>query len=62
MNVLKRVSIAENKEFEFRVDIVNVLNHPVFGNPNVDINNAAFGTVSTASDARRFTVGARVNF
>jgi hypothetical protein len=62
MNLLKRVAVGENKEVEVRVDVVNVLNHPVFGNPNVDINSASFGRISTASEGRRFTIGARLNF
>jgi hypothetical protein len=62
MNLLKKVAVSENKEFEVRVDMVNVLNHPVFGNPNVDINSASFGRISTAGDGRRFTIGARLNF
>ena len=75
MNLLKRVRITETKEFELRVDAVNVLNHPVFGNPNLNINstgtgtttgpagtNAAFGRILTASGNRRFTIGARLNF
>jgi hypothetical protein len=62
MNLLKRVAITESKEFELRVDVVNVLNHPVFGNPNVDINSASFGRISSASEGRRFTIGARLNF
>ena len=75
MNLLKRVKITETKEFELRVDAVNVLNHPVFGNPNLNINstgtgtttgpagtNAAFGRILTATGNRRFTIGARLNF
>ncbi len=62
MNVLKRVRIDERRQFEFRMDVVNVLNRPMFGNPNTDINSASFGRISTASDGRRFTIGARLNF
>ncbi len=62
MNLMKRVSLDENKEFEVRFDVLNVLNHPVFGPPNVDINSASFGRISTAGDGRQVTVGARINF
>ena len=62
MNLLKKVQIDDKRDFELRVDITNVLNHPVFGNPNVDINSASFGRISTAGRGRRFTIGARVNF
>src|SRR5262249_44899306 len=43
MDLIKRVRIDETKEFEFRIDAINVLNHPVFGNPTGDINSANFG-------------------
>jgi hypothetical protein len=76
MNMIKRVRITETKEFELRVDAVNVLNHPVFGNPNTNINSigggtttdfgtandVAFGRISAAGSGRRFTIGARLNF
>jgi len=73
LNVIKRIRIAERKDFEIRVDAVNVMNTPYWGNPNVDINNTQFGRI-TASDVsgansadfrsgnRRFTFNARVNF
>ena len=73
MNLLKRVQIAEQKDFELRVDVVNILNTPYWGNPNVDINSPQFGRI-TASDVtgqsnadfrsgnRRFTFSARINF
>ena len=64
MNLLKRESpwMGENREFEVRFDVVNVLNHPVFGNPNVDINSANFGQIDAADPGRKFTLGARFNF
>ena len=62
MDLVKRVRIAESKEFEFRVDAVNILNHPNFGNPNLNINNTSFGRITSASGSRRFTVNARLNF
>ena len=32
---------------EIRVEAFNILNHPQFGNPNVVVGNAAYGTIST---------------
>jgi len=62
-NLVKKVRIDERRELEFRADAVNVLNHPLFGNPNVSINSANFGQITaTANDSRRFTLGARLNF
>ena len=74
VNLIKRVRITETKEFEFRVDTVNVLNTPNFGfntnrdtqnNPyliNTNINSPDFGRFTDAQGSRRFTLGARLNF
>jgi hypothetical protein len=62
MNLIKRMKIAESKDFELRVDVVNILNHPNFGNPNVGINSANFGQITSASGGRRFTLNTRLNF
>ena len=51
MNLSKQIRISENRELEFRADVVNVLNHPVFGNPNLNINSANFGQIDAADPA-----------
>jgi len=73
-NLVKRVRITETKEFEFRVDAINVLNTPNFGfntnrdtqnNPyliNLSISSPDFGRFTDAQGSRRFTLGARLNF
>jgi hypothetical protein len=64
-NLIKRVRIAETKEFEFRLDAVNVLNSPQFAPPttaNMSINSTSFGRITTATGSRRFVVNARLNF
>jgi hypothetical protein len=61
--MIKRFRIQETKEFEFRVDVINILNHPNFGSPNTNINgNNTFGRITTAGGARRFVVNTRINF
>jgi hypothetical protein len=62
VNMIKRVKIDESKEFELRLDAINVLNRPNFGNPQLDINNTSFGRITTASGARSFVINARVSF
>jgi hypothetical protein len=63
MNLIKRVRITEIKEFEFRLDAVNVLNHPNFDNPNLSIDSTSFGRItSSTAPNRRFVINARVNF
>jgi len=62
-NIVKRFKIYERTEFEFRVDAINVLNHPNFGNPSTSINgNNTFGRITTASGSRSFVVNSRINF
>jgi len=62
VNLIKHVRITETKEFEFRVDANNVLNHPNFGNPNLNINSTSFGRITTAGGNRSFVMNARLNF
>jgi len=62
LNLIKRVRIDESKEFEVRVDAINVLNSPQWGDPSLNINNLNFGRITTASGNRAFTINARVNF
>jgi hypothetical protein len=62
-NLIKRVRISETKEFEFRLDAVNVLNHPNFGNPTTSINSVNFGRISLPNSGNReFSMNLRVNF
>jgi hypothetical protein len=62
MNLIKRIKIAESKEFEFRLDALSVLNHANFGNPDLNINSNTFGRITTASGNRTFVANLRLNF
>jgi hypothetical protein len=74
MNLTKRFRIDETKNFEIRMDVVDILNTPYWNNPVVDINDVNFGRMNAndfttgASNAdnrsanRKFTFTARVNF
>jgi hypothetical protein len=62
MNLQKRLRIDERRELEFRADVTNVLNHPVFANPTTNINSVNFGLIDSASDGRKVTLGARLSF
>jgi len=44
-NLLKRVRLGESRELEVRLDAINVLNHPNFANPNMNINDPNFGVI-----------------
>jgi hypothetical protein len=58
----KKVRIDESKSFTIRADAVNLLNRPVWGTPNTDINSNAFGRITTSTGARTITLSARVDF
>ncbi len=45
MSLNKSVVLREGVRLQFRAEIFNPLNHPIFGGPNVQLGNAAFGTV-----------------
>jgi hypothetical protein len=60
----KSVRISEGKTFTLRADIVNLLNKPQWGNPNVNINGATFGKITTVvgNVQRLVTINARIDF
>ena len=62
MNLQKKFRLDERREFEFRSDVTNVLNHTVFAVPTTNINSASFGQIDSAGVGRQFTLGMRLNF
>jgi hypothetical protein len=64
MSASKTVQIGENKSIQVRVDARNVLNHPILGNPNLDINSANFGQIPADQvfGERKFQAQLRFNF
>jgi hypothetical protein len=62
-NLVKRVRITEMKEFEIRLDAINVLNRPNWGNPTTSINSTGFGRIALPTTGnRQFVFNARLNF
>jgi len=68
MNIIKRFKIDEKKEFELRVDAINVLNKANFAAPQGSINSTNFGRITAlqtelvGNGMRSFIVNTRVNF
>jgi Carboxypeptidase regulatory-like domain/TonB dependent receptor len=63
VNLVKRIRLAERKEFEMRVDVVNIMNNPRWSLVSSDINSTNFGILTAADPAnRRFTFSTRLNF
>ena len=74
VNLVKRIRVSESKNVEIRMDVIDILNTPWWNNPNVDINNPAFGRMDAGdvsnglsnadnrSANRKFTFSTRFNF
>jgi hypothetical protein len=58
----KVFQIHERWQLRIQADSFNVANHPNFGNPDVTVNDAAFGTISSSQPARNIQFGARIAF
>jgi hypothetical protein len=60
----KRFQLGEKEYFQLRLEMFNVLNHPVFPAPNTTASNALFGTISgaQANRPRSVQLGARIVF
>jgi hypothetical protein len=62
LNVLKRVKIRENLDFQFTANFIDALNTPQWGNPNTDINSLNFGRITGAGGNRIIVLEGRINF
>ena len=62
MALSKSVQITEGTEFTLRMDAIDILNTPRWGQPNLNINSSNFGRITSASGARTFTLNARIDF
>lgn len=51
--LLKMFPITERAGLQFRAEMFNILNHPVFAIPNTTINNSSAGQVSSTLNAAR---------
>ncbi len=62
----KRTALTEKTTFTIRADAVNVLNRPIWDNPNTDINSSSFGRITghptNNTGARTITINARIDF
>ena len=59
----KRFLITENKYFEFRGEIFNLPNHPIFNLPSTSMTGATYGKItSTRIDSRELQLALRLVF
>ena len=62
VNLLKKFSLREGKQLILRADAINLLNSPVFDNPNTNINSTGFGRITAAAGSRVVVLSGRINF
>jgi hypothetical protein len=63
-SILKKFYISENRSryFEARIEALNILNHPVFGNIIDDPDSNVFGGINGKTGQRVMQAGARFFF
>ena len=62
-SLFKNVTIREHYKAEFRLEALNVLNHPLFNNPNTNFSSASFGKITTQANLpRQIQLGVRFYF
>lgn len=62
LSVLKDFSIRERHRLQFRTEMLNFMNRPNFGLPNLNRGNAAFGRITSASPGRVIQLGLHYKF
>jgi hypothetical protein len=61
-SIAKKISVDEDRYFQFRTELFNAFNHPNFGPPDVRRNAATFGRILSARDARIIQFGLKFYF
>jgi hypothetical protein len=62
LSASKTFRVNETMTAQIRIDGQNVLNHPILGNPNLNINSTNFGQITTVTGARKFQGQLRFSF
>ena len=62
VSLRKRFRISQTKNIEIRADVFNVFNTVNLNNPNVQVDNSAYGTISSARIPRQSQFSLRFQF
>jgi hypothetical protein len=62
LSLLKNIRFKERYNVQFRVESLNFMNHPNFGNPGTALGSAGFGVISSSKDPRVMQLGLRLEF
>jgi hypothetical protein len=61
--LMKEIPIQAEQRLEIRIEAQNILNHPVFGDPNTSFGSTSFGQISTVKvGARQMMLGLKYRF
>jgi hypothetical protein len=61
-SAFKAIPVAEGKEFQFRAEFFNVLNHPNFQLPDSDISSPTFNQIQAALASREIQLALKFSF
>ncbi|MFB3920150.1 MAG: TonB-dependent receptor domain-containing protein [Terriglobia bacterium] len=60
--LLKRTSVTERVDLQFRAEVFNLTNTPLLGAPNVVLGTPGFGSITSAGDPRVIQIGLKLEF
>jgi hypothetical protein len=61
-SLFKNIPVAESKEFQFRAEFFNILNHTNFRLPDSDVNSPTFNQILEAQPPRLIQLALKFNF
>ena len=61
-SISRRIRFAENRSFQFRLEVFNLPNHPNFNLPENNVDVATGGTINRAKNNRNLQMGLRLEF
>jgi hypothetical protein len=61
-SLFKNIRVTEGKEFQFRAEFFNILNHPNFRLPDSDISSPTFNQILAAQSPRLIQLALKFNF
>jgi hypothetical protein len=62
VGLMKMFALGEDRSFQFRAEVFDILNHPNFELPTVNVNAANGGTITQAKEGRRMQVALKFAF